>query len=149
MDAPARRSRWGNQWLPALGIVAIVFALAISALRARVRAPDAVVEAGRHDYLEWCQPCHGSDAHGRGPLAAKLGLEPPDLTTIAKREGGTFLASELTDFVDGRKLLAAHIDRAMPNWGPIFEAASRDDAEGRRANDHIAAILSYLWTIQR
>ena len=39
-------------------------------------------------YNSYCAICHGPQAKGNGPAATALKKVPPDLTTIAKRNGG-------------------------------------------------------------
>src|ERR1700683_1638348 len=38
----------------------------------------------------YCAVCHGSDAKGNGPLASGLKAKVPDLTVLAKTNGGQF-----------------------------------------------------------
>ena len=145
--APARARQ---SWLPALCIVAVAFGAVSFYLRQRVHAPDPAVVAGRADYAKWCAPCHGASGRGDGPLGAKLDLRPADLTRIAAREGGTFQVEDLADFIDGRAMVAAHGLRAMPEWGPIFEASAGSDPEAAaRARERLRGLTLYLWTIQR
>jgi hypothetical protein len=139
-----------QRWLPALLTVAVIFAAGVFFLRERVLAPDPVVVAGHADFVRWCVPCHGASARGDGPLAAKLDPRPADLTLIAKREGDAFRVDDLVTYIDGRAMVAVHGPREMPEWGPIFEAASSGDPDSAaRARDRLRAITYYLWTIQR
>ena len=41
-------------------------------------------------FQAYCATCHGREAKGGGPMAASLKTPPADLTTIAKRNKGTF-----------------------------------------------------------
>jgi len=139
-----------QSWIPALCIVAVVFGGVAYSLRQRLNAPDPVIVAGRADYTNWCSPCHGPSGRGDGALGAKLDRNPADLTRIAAREDGTFRVEDLADFIDGRAMVAAHGDRDMPEWGPIFEASAGPDPEAAgRARERRRGLTMYLWTIQR
>ena len=41
-------------------------------------------------YAAYRAVCHGKDARGNGPMAKQLKAKVPDLTNIAKRNGGEF-----------------------------------------------------------
>ncbi|HVP31056.1 MAG TPA: cytochrome C [Myxococcota bacterium] len=143
--ASSRRS-----WTLAFLVVITLFGAGGYFLRQRLRAPDAELVAGRADYARWCAPCHGEDARGGGPLAAKLERRPSDLTLIAKREGGTFRVDDLIGYIDGRAMEKLHRSREMPEWGPIFEATMAGDPDtSARARERLRSITIYLWTLQR
>jgi hypothetical protein len=46
--------------------------------------------------------------------------KPADLTTIAKKNSGTFPFEATVRIIDGRATLRAHGDPDMPVWGEIF-----------------------------
>jgi mono/diheme cytochrome c family protein len=113
-------------------------------------ASDVLVEMGRVYYDRHCATCHGATARGGGPAARALKEAPPDLTRIAARRGGSFPSEELSAFIDGRTLPAAHGDREMPIWGRTF---SRDFGGGETGDEvsrgRVIALLEYLRTLQR
>jgi hypothetical protein len=75
---------------------------------------------------------------------------PPDLTTIAQREGGTFRLDDLVRYRDGRSLTEEHPFRTMPEWGALFEEATSGDPDAAaKARERLHAIAIYLWKIQR
>ena len=71
--------------------------LAILGLAACVEEPID----GRTAYLENCARCHGADGMGGGPAARDLAVAPPDLTTIAARNGGVFPTNQVMSTIDG------------------------------------------------
>ena len=85
----------------------------------RVQAQDF----GQREFNANCAACHGMDAKGRGPVAGFLTKNPPDLTTVAKRNGGVFPMERLYRVVDGTELpegaqaAGPHGNREMPIWG--------------------------------
>src|SRR5580704_472655 len=64
--------------------------------------------SGREVYQSSCAPCHGFDGKGSGPVAGTLKITPPDLTELARRNGGAFP----TDRVEA--LLAKGADHSAP-----------------------------------
>jgi mono/diheme cytochrome c family protein len=71
---------------------------------------------GRTAYLENCAACHGNGGMGDGPAARGLATAPPDLTTIAARNGGVFPTVEVMSIIDGLNR-APHFSAAMPEFG--------------------------------
>lgn len=102
---------------------------------------------GAYTYRTFCASCHGVDGRGDGPLAERLHFEPPDLTLIARRNGGAFPAEKVARIVDGRKPLAGHGGPDMPIWGDAFRNAETgyDDA---RAKERVQSVVDYLRTLQ-
>ena len=79
---------------------------------------------GRDLFEFYCATCHGRDGKGGGPAVPALKVPPPDLTTIATQNGGTFPTARVESFVTGDqdRLTPAHGSKDMPVWGPIFRA---------------------------
>jgi mono/diheme cytochrome c family protein len=92
-----------------------------------------------------CAPCHGYDGKGNGPVASVLNTPVPDLTRIAKRNGGIFPEDRVRTIIMGDDVVKAHGSREMPIWGPIFHQIERDRDYG---NVRIKNLLEYLKTIQ-
>jgi mono/diheme cytochrome c family protein len=109
----------------------------LPALIRSVKGPDL--------FREYCAPCHGADAKGNGPAAAALKAKVPDLTLLAKRNGGTFPAAQVRKTVMGDRTVEAHGSREMPVWGPIFHQVEEDVDRG---NVRIDNLVKYLESIQ-
>ena len=110
-------------------------------------APDM---SGAELYRIFCASCHGSQAHGDGPVAATLKPVVPDLTRIAARSGGAFPAERVRATIDGQSVPRSHGTRAMPVWGWDFYAINREDpARRRRVAQLIDRLVEYLRSIQR
>src|SRR3974377_2575154 len=58
-----------------------------------VRQTGAV--SGKELYLDHCAVCHGVDGKGNGPAAPALKTAPPDLTLLAKNNGGKFPSTDI------------------------------------------------------
>jgi mono/diheme cytochrome c family protein len=81
---------------------------------------------GPQMFQSYCAACHGKTGKGDGPAAAALKTKPADLTTVAKRHGGTFSNKDFEDKVNG-VAVAAHGSTEMPVWGPIFRDLAGND----------------------
>jgi len=111
----------------------------------RETAPRIASVRGVDTYKAYCASCHGPSAKGDGPAAAALKTPPADLTSIAKRNGGRFSATDVEAAIMGRQVLAAHGSREMPIWGPVFQALASDDTEVKLRT---ANLVNYLKSIQ-
>jgi mono/diheme cytochrome c family protein len=112
-------------------------------------SPDGGVEAvsGAYAYRTSCASCHGPLGKGDGPLAESLRFTPPDLSLIAKRNGGEYPAETVHRIVDGRRPLPGHGGPDMPIWGDAFKNPETgfDDAS---VKGKIRAVVEYVRTLQ-
>ncbi len=110
-------------------------------------SPGIAGVSGAYAYRTYCATCHGADGKGEGPLAESLRFRPPDLSLIAKRNGGEFPAEKVHRIVDGRKPLPGHGGPDMPIWGDAFRNADTgyDDA---KVKEKISSVVEYLRTLQ-
>ena len=79
---------------------------------------------------------------GRSPA---LKATVPDLTVIAKKNGGKFPTARVRRIIEGEGMIASHGTREMPVWGPIF---SQVEADVDREPVRIENLLKYLESIQ-
>lgn len=78
---------------------------------------------GRLLFRSYCMLCHGADGKGRGPLAAKLEVEPADLTVTVRSRGDVVLKRIISG--EGRQLISGRdrhniISDAMPEWKDVL-----------------------------
>jgi hypothetical protein len=74
----------------------------------------------------------------------------PDLTGIARRNGGEFPSEKVFRIIDGQWELPAHGSRPMPLWGYDFYGdEGSDEEEHHQATARIDSLVSYLASIQR
>ena len=93
----------------------------------------------------YCASCHGRDGKGDGPVAAALTRRPPDLTTIAMRNGGGFPTDQVEGFVTGNRVpTLAHGSAEMPVWGPIFWALDPQDRMNRIRIQNVVAFIDSI-----
>ena len=102
--------------------------------------------SGSYTYRTYCATCHGLKGKGDGPLAESLRFRPPDLTQLARRNGGTFPTSKVVRIVDGRDPVGGHGGPDMPVWGDAFRNAESgfDDEQVKRKIQTVVAHLERL-----
>lgn len=103
--------------------------------------------AGRDTFRQFCAPCHGTTAHGDGPVASMLNVRPTDLTRVNRRNNGVFPLQtlEATLTLSTRMRTPAHGSEQMPVWGPVFVSV---DGSQVRVNARVGNLLAYLESIQ-
>jgi len=98
-----------------------VFVLAAAILlSSTASAQKAKSDLGKKEFELECAICHGMDAKGSGFYVASLKVAPPDLTSLAKKNGGVLPVERITRVIDGRVAIAAHGSRDMPIWGTRY-----------------------------
>jgi mono/diheme cytochrome c family protein len=123
----------------------LVFAMA--ALAGCSSAPTRQV-AGSQTYETHCAACHGVRGEGDGPVATTLRAPPPNLRTLAARNGGEFPADRVASYIDGRALPAAHGARAMPVWGGVFDVTQDLIRDAESSAQRIDAVIAHLRGLQ-
>ena len=94
-------------------------------------------DLGRFEYEKGCIGCHGVDSKGSGIHMPRLKNDPPDLTLLAKANGGVFPIEKIYDAIDGRAQFQDHGVREMPIWGKEF------------TTPEMISLLDYLNRIQQ
>jgi mono/diheme cytochrome c family protein len=96
-------------------------------------------------FQAYCASCHGKGGRGNGPVAPALKATVPDLTVIAKNNGGKFPEARVRRIIIGEGMIASHGSREMPVWGPIF---SQVEADVDRGPVRIQNLVKFLESIQ-
>ncbi len=129
-------------------LVAIALAGAIiAAIPGRVRAQTS----GKQDYEHNCASCHGTDGKGHGEATYVIpGLNIPDLTTIAKRNGGKFPDDQIAAVIDGRHTFPSHERFNMPFWGTTMQEEGKEFTPESEAKvkERISKIVEYVKSLQ-
>lgn len=132
---------------PTTAVTLALMTSAGSAATAQQNPATARSEDGRTLFLTYCSSCHGTSAHGDGPVAADLLTRPADLTQLATRTEGAFLAAMIQRMIDGRdRYIKAHGSVEMPIWGDAFK---REGLSEEAIKARIEAIVRYLRSIQQ
>jgi mono/diheme cytochrome c family protein len=104
---------------------------------------NAALTGGEEIYQAVCAVCHGKTAEGGGPAVPALRKMVPDLTVLARQNGGEFPAARVQATLEGRGP-TSHGSEEMPMWGPIFKSASNDSQAALRVSN----LVAYLRSIQ-
>jgi mono/diheme cytochrome c family protein len=109
---------------------------------------------GQQEFQAKCAVCHGASGKGDGALAWALGRRPPDLTTYAARNGGTFPLQRAVDTIDGRQHAGrTTAPREMPVWGIEFREGLATSPEPPtepewHVNARLMALTEYVSSLQ-
>ena len=130
--------------------IAVLAFMLLAACQTQPAAAPIGSLSGMQLYEQLCASCHGANAKGDGPVAPLIKTGVPDLTRIAKRDGGEFPTEDVRRTIDGRFDRPAHGPRDMPVWGwRLYDASSSDDAgERARTDSMIDRLVDYLRSIQ-
>ena len=73
----------------------------------------------------YCAVCHGKAGKGDGPAAPAMKTPPSDLTGLTQKNSGKYPAAHLAAVIRGQAETAAHGNKDMPVWGPLFSSISQ------------------------
>ncbi|HET9820962.1 MAG TPA: cytochrome c [Burkholderiaceae bacterium] len=116
-------------------------------------AAQARKDLGQREFEAKCAVCHGLDAKGRGPYAESLKRPPPDLTTMARRNGGLFPVTRTYAQIEGAG--GGHGPREMPVWGLDYTMQAVEQMpdlpynQAQFVRTRIMALLEYLNQLQQ
>jgi mono/diheme cytochrome c family protein len=128
-------------------LLAAALTLVASAVLAQSR-----VDVGKREYDNNCAVCHGTQGSGNGPYVELLKRSPPDLTTMARRNGGVFPVAAAYAVIDGEG--TGHGTRDMPIWGQDYKIRAAEyymEAPydpGTFVRSRILALIEYLNRLQ-
>lgn len=81
-------------------------------------------DPGKREYDNNCAVCHGAEGQGGGPFAELLKRSPPDLRTLARRNGGVFPMARVYEGIEGAGV--GHGSRDMPIWGRHYSVQAAE-----------------------
>ncbi len=131
----------------------VIIIAAVVTLPVVAQPKSQQVDFGKHEFQSRCASCHGASARGNGPMASQLKAAPPDLTVLAKNNGGVLPVSRLYDVINGTGV-PAHGSRDMPVWGQIYGAQAGeyilDSGYDRESfvRARILALIDYINRLQ-
>ena len=135
------------------GALAAAFSIGALAFAAQVggqQSETTVADVGRGVFEQYCASCHGVDGKGGSDFTKYLKTPPPDLTQVAKRNGGTFPETKLADWIDGREPFPGHGTREMPIWGQRFGSVVPGTTAKQASIRHeVILLIAYLRSIQQ
>lgn len=143
------------KFTPRLRAPIVAQALFIAIGLSSAHAADKPLDIGKGEYDAACAVCHGLQGKGDGPMTSQLSVRVPDVTVLAKNNGGVFPFDRVYQVIDGRSEVKAHGTRDMPIWGAAFNRQSsvffknyppHDEASAARSR--ILALTEYLYRLQ-
>lgn len=97
-------------------------------------------------YTAYCASCHGSTGKGNGPAAARLKAPLPDLTLLARRNGGRYPGGQVFQVIEWGGAIASHGSREMPVWGMAFRPLSNENQ--KQVTARIRTLTDYIGDMQ-
>lgn len=113
----------------------------------KVPPPYTSPASGKDMYIAYCASCHGQDGRGNGPAATALKTQPTDLALLAVKNGGKFPDAHVAEVIKGDQLTAAHGNKEMPVWGPVFLTMGQHDTAQEQVRIH--NLTKYIESIQQ
>lgn len=98
-------------------------------------------------YVAYCAACHGKEGKGDGPAAEALKVPPPDLTTLAKKHGGSYPSDRVASVIMGDLRLPSHGSKDMPVWGYLFWRMSQ--SQNSQVHLRTSNLNKYIESMQR
>jgi mono/diheme cytochrome c family protein len=95
-------------------------------------------------YKDYCAACHGMDGKGDGPAVEFLKAPPPDLRTLAQRDGGKYPALRVANTLRFRTSSDVHGKIDMPLWWLAFKSQKANVADLRVDN-----LTTFVKTLQQ
>jgi mono/diheme cytochrome c family protein len=111
-------------------------------------------DLGKSEYYAKCAVCHGLSGKGEGSFGEVLKVNMPDLTLIAKRNGGAFPVDRVKMAIDGRATPRAHGTSEMPIWGTRYSVEAAPKFDDYRYDPEafvqvrVLALVDYLYRLQ-
>ena len=140
---------------PSLRTVAAAAALMlIQTASASAQDTQRDFEPSADEFRNSCASCHGVDGKGAGFLIRLFrGVDPGDLTQLAKNNEGEFPFDQVFQVIDGRAEVAAHGERKMPVWGDRYMGQSMSEYGPDKINElrvraRVLELVYYIQSIQ-
>jgi mono/diheme cytochrome c family protein len=101
--------------------------------------------SGQQMYTAYCAVCHGPNGKGNGPAAEGLTVPPPDLTALARKNGGKYPSDHVRNAIEGDLRLSTTGLNGMPAWGDLFWRMSQGHSSEvqlrvSNLNEHIESL---------
>ena len=101
---------------------------------------------GAELYAELCSTCHGAEGRGDGPAQASLPKQAPDLSVLARDNGGKFPVRNVRRLIQRKAPDQTHGERTMPVWGPTLVKMTGGAA---LAPYRVQNLVSHVESLQR
>ena len=129
-------------------------AIALALISGVTYAQTKKIDLGQQEYVENCAVCHALSGKGGGPYVEFLRKSPPDLTQMAKTNGGVFPVNRVYETIEGANV-PSHGSRDMPIWGMDYRIKAAEyfvdvpyDSEAY-VRARILTLLEYINRLQQ
>lgn len=129
----------------ALGTLVIGLTAQTKVKKIKIPVADTPAQKGGAMFDSYCATCHGAEGKGNGPTASAFQKPMPDLTLLAKNNGGEFPGARVMMTLGRVPDSSAHGSAAMPVWGNLFRSAGQSQLE---AEQRIYNLTQYLKLLQ-
>ncbi len=132
----------------------LLISLTLSMCISHAYGQQSMLDYGKQDFDKHCSSCHGQNGEGSGWLSYFLTQEPPDLTLLAKQNGGILPFERLYNSIAGNQI-PIHGPSDMPAWGSTFRSEAKEHNLGilydpdAVAKTRILLLLEYINRLQR
>lgn len=139
--------------LQCLGIILSAL-MAVSTTAGAQQKSGPQIDLGKREYDSKCASCHGAQGKGDGPNVPWLTRSPPDLTNLAKNNGGVLPVERMYEVIDGRQQVAGHGSRDMPVWGREYRIEAGEYYQDfpydpvLYVRARILALIEYIYRLQ-
>jgi len=110
------------------------------------RVSSSAAPSGEELYKHRCAACHGNDLKGNGPAPPPFREFPPDLTTLAKRNGGEFPDTYIAEVLRSGAPIPEHGPAEMPVWGAEFKES--ENLDETQIESRITNLSNYIKSLQ-
>ncbi len=156
VQSPSKASR------PLLATIGLLFAFGLVTGTANAQTmsiqdkANQKIKLGKAEFENTCAVCHGVDAKGNGPFTLFMTKRVPDLTVLAKTNGGEFPFLRIYEIMNGPGQIPGHDIREMPVWSDYYkENAAKDLGPFYNYSDVVTyvnnktiSLLAYVATLQ-
>ncbi len=134
-------------WLAVVAAAVVLMAAPAVPAQEEIHDNYGLTRVGKSLFAAYCTSCHGATAHGDGPLASSLRVEPADLTVIQQDHDGTFPLDLVMKKIDGTERVKGHGSSDMPIWGKAFEKVD-EAATDQAVQDKVRSLAFYVRSLQ-
>lgn len=97
-----------------LACTVLAFASATASAQSR---PAPQRDLGKTEFEQNCASCHGMQGKGDGVLKPFLNRSAPDLSILARSNGGVLPVARIYNVINGSQEATVHGTSDMPVWG--------------------------------
>jgi mono/diheme cytochrome c family protein len=114
----------------------------------KVPITQTAANSGEEMYTAYCAACHGKLGKGDGPAASELKVPPPDLSMLAKNNGGKFPSAHVGAILRFGTSAPAHGSKDMPIWGQLLGTKASSGTSSSEVQLRIMNLTNHIESLQ-